>query len=234
MESFYTLFGRIHELNEELKTQVGIEHADISSKSTGLSADTFDLLITDSDLKSKMKKLFLDGHHARAVEEAYKYLDNLVLRLSKQQNMTGSSLMKKVFSQKDPVLKLNEGISASEQNEQLGYMEIFSGVMTGIRNPRAHDSDWEDTEDRAFQLLVLANHLICKVRSAIGKYDHTKVEASQGTARGFFRILPHDRHEDIRFSTENRYRVMPEEITGLYPGQAIVFDASTDQIIYFN
>lgn len=56
MESFYTLFGRIHELNEELKTQVGIEHADISSKSTGLSADTFDLLITDSDLKSKMKK----------------------------------------------------------------------------------------------------------------------------------------------------------------------------------
>ncbi len=33
--------------------------------------------------------------------------------------------MKKVFSQKDPVLKLNEGISASEQNEQLGYMEIF-------------------------------------------------------------------------------------------------------------
>ena len=42
----------------------------------------------------------------------------------------------------------------------------------------------------------------------IGKYDHTKVEASQGNARGFFRILPHDRHEDIRFSTENRYRVM--------------------------
>ena len=69
MESFYTLFGRAHELNEELKTQVGIEHADISSKSTGLSADTFDLLITDSDLKSKVKKLFLDGHHARAVEE---------------------------------------------------------------------------------------------------------------------------------------------------------------------
>ena len=26
MESFYTLFGRVHELNEELKTQVGIEY----------------------------------------------------------------------------------------------------------------------------------------------------------------------------------------------------------------
>lgn len=68
----------------------------------------------------------------------------------------------------------------------------------------------------------------------IGRYDHTKVEASQGTARGFFSFLPRDRHEDIRFSTENRYRVMPEEITGLYPGQAIVFDATTDQIIHFN
>lgn len=58
MESFYTLFGRIHELNEELKTQVGIEHADSSLKSTGLSADTFDLLITDSDLNLKLKNYF--------------------------------------------------------------------------------------------------------------------------------------------------------------------------------
>ena len=52
----------------------------------------------------------------------------------------------------------------------------------------------------------------------MGRYEHTKVETSQGTSRGFFSFLPKDRHEDARFSTENRYRVMPEEIIGLQSG----------------
>ncbi|OUQ46891.1 hypothetical protein B5E64_02405 [Drancourtella sp. An12] len=67
-----------------------------------------------------------------------------------------------------------------------------------------------------------------------GRYDYTKVEMSQGTNRGFFSFLPQDRHDDLRFSTENRYRVMPEEIIGLRAGQAIVFDTTTDQIIRYN
>ena len=65
-----------------------------------------------------------------------------------------------------PKLKLNSGVTSSEQNEQSGYMQIFAGCMTGIRNPRAHDSDWEDTEDRALQLLMLANHLIERAQMA--------------------------------------------------------------------
>lgn len=74
--------------------------------------------------------------------------------------------MQKVFSPNKPKLKLNEGISASEKSEQSGYMQIFAGCMTGIRNPRAHDSDWEDTAEHALQLLTLANHLMERVRLA--------------------------------------------------------------------
>ena len=33
------------------------------------SASKFDLIVTDSELSKVTKKLFLDGHHARAVEE---------------------------------------------------------------------------------------------------------------------------------------------------------------------
>ena len=62
-----------------------------------------------------------------------------------------------------PILKLNEGLSTSEKDEQSGYMLILSGCMTGIRNPRAHESDWEDTQQSALQLLTLANHLIERV-----------------------------------------------------------------------
>ena len=128
----------------------------------------YDEIITNKSLRRKTEKLFKDGHHSRAVEEAFKLLDNLVKKKSELQNtdITGASLMQKVFSPNKPKLKLNSGVTSSEQNEQLGYMQIFAGCMTGIRNPRAHDSDWEDTEDRALQLLMLANHLIERAQMA--------------------------------------------------------------------
>lgn len=125
----------------------------------------YDEIVTNKTLRRKTRKLFLDGHHARAVEEAYKLLDNMVKKKANLQSsdLTGSNLMQKVFSPNKPILKLNEGISTSEQNEQSGYMQILAGCMTGIRNPRAHDSDWEDTEQRALQLLSFANHLIERI-----------------------------------------------------------------------
>ena len=71
---------------------------------------------------------------------------------------------RQVFNGNTPILKINAGESASERDEQIGYMQIFSGCMTGIRNPRAHECDWEDSEQRALQLLVLANHLVERIR----------------------------------------------------------------------
>lgn len=128
----------------------------------------YDIAVTNKSLRKKTEKLFKDGHHARAVEEAYKLLDNLVKKKAGLQDsdLTGVKLMQKVFSPNKPMLKLNEGVSSSEQNEQSGYMQILSGCMTGIRNPRAHESDWEDTESRALQLLTFANHLIERVLMA--------------------------------------------------------------------
>lgn len=126
---------------------------------------SYDSIITNKTLRRKTEKLFKDGHHARAVEEAYKTLDNVVKKKAELQktDLTGAKLMQTVFTPNKPLLKFNEGISTSEQNEQLGYMQILAGCMTGIRNPRAHDSDWEDTEERALQLLSFANHLIERV-----------------------------------------------------------------------
>ena len=125
-------------------------------------------VITNKSLRRKTEKLFKDGHHARAVEEAFKLLDNLVKKKAELHttDLTGAQLMQRVFSPNKPKLKLNSGITSSEQNEQSGYMQIFAGCMTGIRNPRAHDSDWEDTEERALQLLILANHLIERTQMA--------------------------------------------------------------------
>ena len=137
----------------------------VTEQKKAVQKPLYDEVITNKALRKKTEKLFKDGHHARAVEEAYKVLDNIVKKKAdlSSSDLTGSSLMQTVFSPKKPILKLNEGISTSEQNEQSGYMQILAGSMTGIRNPRAHESDWEDTEQHALQLLALANHLVERV-----------------------------------------------------------------------
>ena len=95
----------------------------------------------DRDLLKVSEKLFADGHHARAVEEAYKYLNNLVKARSGRTSLDGAPLMRTVLSANSPILKLNPGASTSEKDEQQGYMDICAGSMIGIRNPRAHDHE---------------------------------------------------------------------------------------------
>lgn len=123
--------------------------------------------IADPDLLKVSERLFEDGHHARAVEEAFKYLNNLVKARAGLAGLDGSGLMKTALSANRPMLKLNAGTTRSERDEQLGYMEICAGSMTGIRNPRAHEHDWEDSEEHAVQMLVLADHLVGRVKTAL-------------------------------------------------------------------
>lgn len=122
--------------------------------------------VRDQDLRDATQKLFADGHYARAVEEAYKCLNGLVKQRAGLSD-DGSSLMKKAFSAGNPILKFNPLRTESHRNEQLGYMEIFAGCMTGIRNPRAHEHRLKDDPETAIELLTWANHLVVKARKAV-------------------------------------------------------------------
>lgn len=127
---------------------------------------TYDQVVDDDELRRTTRKLFLDGHYAMAVEEACKCLNNLVKDLTGLEALDGAGLMKKAFSRDHPVLRLNALGSRSEKAQQQGYMEIFSGVMTGVRNPRAHEHAYPDDPVTALELLTLANHLIRTARVA--------------------------------------------------------------------
>ena len=77
------IFEQIKELNDELKTLPGI--VQVEPQGSVERYDTPDLfyqLVTDIELRAVVEKLFRDGHHARAVEESYKFIDNLVNRYS--------------------------------------------------------------------------------------------------------------------------------------------------------
>ena len=123
-------------------------------------ADRFDEAVTIEELRSASRTLFRDGHYARAVEQAYKCLDNLVKEKSQLPDAFGAGLMRTAFSAQNPILKLSDLTSNSQKDEQQGYMEIFAGAMTGIRNPRAHEHKFVDEPEVALEMLVLANHLM--------------------------------------------------------------------------
>ncbi len=119
----------------------------------------YDILIKSEELRDATRKLFLDGHYARAVEEAYKCINNTV-KAKSQLSKDGQDLMNQTFSEKNPILKLNNLKTVSHRDEQTGYMLIFSGCMTGIRNPRAHEHKKTDSPEVALEMLVWANHLM--------------------------------------------------------------------------
>lgn len=123
-------------------------------------------IVSDRELLALVAPLYVGRHYPQAVEEACKFLDDLVRDKSGRRDLTGTSLMQHVFSPNNPVLALNSCTTESEMNEQRGYMQILAGVMIGVRNPRAHGSGWTDSKEHALQLLSLANHLVGKVKTA--------------------------------------------------------------------
>lgn len=66
----------------------------------------------------------------------------------------------------------------------------------------------------------------------MGKYDAVRIDEAAGSSRRFFGLLPSSREKTVSVTTENRYRVMPEDITSLSAGQAIVFDSDSNSIVY--
>lgn len=163
---WFSLAGRLQREADDIG--VGRPQKSASSGSAGprTAIDQFDDFVTNSSLRAASRELFADGHYARAVGEAFKCLNNEVKAKSSQSDLDGDKLMRKVFSANTPVLALNALQSTSERDEQRGYMDLFAGAMTGIRNPRAHEH-LEDGADEALEMIVLANHLLRKLDGSV-------------------------------------------------------------------
>ena len=138
--------------------------------------DMYDVLVTCAPLRSATRQLFSDGHYARAVEEACKSLNNSVQDKSGEP-LDGVALMQRVFTEKDPVLRLNNLRTTSQRDEQSGYMMILSGLMRGVRNPRAHDHKLMDSPTVSLELLILINHLWRTVEQSKRRRNRSKSSA---------------------------------------------------------
>jgi uncharacterized protein (TIGR02391 family) len=107
---------------------------------------------------------FEAGHYADAVEWALKVVAEEV-RTRTGLTLDGASLMNTAFSLKKPLLVFDDSIPETKASMQQGYMQIFAGTMTGIRNPKAHGMVQLD-EVRCIHFLFLASLLRHKLDEA--------------------------------------------------------------------
>ena len=67
--------------------------------------------------------------------------------------------MRKAFSPEHPIICVAPLSSKTGKDTQRGYMDIFAGVMSGIRNPKAHENENISIDD-ALRILIFLSHLM--------------------------------------------------------------------------
>ena len=122
--------------------------------------------LLDQDIVELTKGKFEAGYYADAVETALKHVNSSVkgiVRSETGEELDGAQLMRRAFSLRAPVIHLDDMSTEDGRNIQNGYMDIFAGAMTGIRNPKAH-GNLVITPERALHHLFLASLLLQRVK----------------------------------------------------------------------
>jgi len=114
------------------------------------------------------KNKFEDEYYADAVESAFKEINKQVKEIVKNktgEELDGARLMHRAFSEQNPIIVLDDLSSETGKNIQKGYMQIFAGAITGIRNPKAHENI-TISKERAVHFIFLASLLMYKLGEA--------------------------------------------------------------------
>ena len=115
------------------------------------------------------QQLYNDTHYSKAVQAAFVEINARVKKIRLKidgKELDGDTLMRQTFSANNPVLLFEDISTESGRNVQQGYMDIFAGVMKGVRNPSAHENI-EINSDDAVRKLMLASLLMYKIDEAL-------------------------------------------------------------------
>lgn len=126
---------------------------------------------------SVSKNQYIDGYYAEAAENAFKEINSRVKKIYHILDYSsaipdGRDVMNKVFTPKNPMLELCDRSTDSGQNIQLGFKEMFSGSMSALRNPKAHENI-QLTADDAMRQIIFASMLMYKIDDGLA-YSHIK------------------------------------------------------------
>jgi uncharacterized protein (TIGR02391 family) len=131
--------------------------ADGNEYAAGRALRAYQNLTLHPEIARAASELYRDGHYANAVEASVKALNALV-RLRSGLELDGIPLVEKAFSPNNPIIKFNDLSDQSDRDEQKGFMMMFSGAVSGLRNPRAHGFINDDPE-RALEFIAYVSLL---------------------------------------------------------------------------
>lgn len=153
-ENIQRRIGVLKTLIEQIDLQIGFETPPVTAASTFW--DDIHPSIT-----RVAKSRYEACQFADCVEAALKEINSLVKDHVKRRTgdeLDGAPLMNKAFSPRDPLVVLDDLSTESGRNIQQGYMQLYAGSMTGVRNPKAHANVTID-DVRARHFLYLASLL---------------------------------------------------------------------------
>lgn len=137
---------------------------DMGASPEGKARRAIEGLDLHRDIEEAAGQLYRDGHYSNAVLAAANALTALV-KYRSGYTQDGVDLMNNVFSLNKPVLKLNELQDDSDRDEQKGFMMLLKGVVTALRNPRAHKQIDDDPEE-AVEFIAFISLLAKRVDKA--------------------------------------------------------------------
>ena len=94
-------------------------------------------------LSEHARNLHRDGYCREAVRHESQRLLNRLRILADQPELDGQPLIERAFSEKAPILVLNDLSTRLERNEQAGLRYLLLGVARGVRNVLTHDIERE-------------------------------------------------------------------------------------------
>ncbi len=131
---------------ETIKEGFQEELADTEKNNISQTIKAYDGLDLHPVIARAASTRYKNQYFADAIESSVKVLNEMVRNKSGITDKDGVDLMQHVFSPKKPILKFNNFSDESDKNEQKGFMDLFTGAVTGLRNPRAHKIIEDDPE----------------------------------------------------------------------------------------
>ncbi|MDE7193152.1 MAG: TIGR02391 family protein [Oscillospiraceae bacterium] len=122
-------------------------------------------------ISNAAKSLYLDGHYANAAEDAFIAINERVKGLFQiirpsDKVPDGDTAMTTVFSTNNPLIEFCDTSSETGKNIQKGFMQMLSGSMSALRNPKAH-ANIKLSADDAMRQLMFASMLMFKIDEAV-------------------------------------------------------------------
>lgn len=123
-------------------------------------------------IQKSSRKLFEDGHYANAAEDAIIEINDRTKRLFSivkpgEPIPDGESAMKTVFSANNPLVEFCDRSTLSGQNKQKGYMDMLSGAISALRNPKAHSNTEILSAEESYRRLATASMLMYAIDDAV-------------------------------------------------------------------